>query len=379
MDVSELLPELLPEPVVEPPPTASGLERALECPASEVLSKIHRTTADATRGNSIHRFVRLGARGVPIADAIQHVAPKWQETCWHIDWQTLLGAITSIRSEHAFSIDVATNEVLFLGEDIGRRYPARARTQFAGTEDIGGIDWDGMPVITDVKTGWQPVTDCADNPQLKFFALRAHLATGADRVRCRIAYIREDGRVQLDPHVFTRIELEDFHDSLRELVDRIEAARVQYAATGTVTVSDGPWCRYCPAVSVCPSKVALAREMLTVLRDFEKGLPVMTDAQMGEAWVKAKECERILEVIIDGLKINAKQRAFLTREGAKQVKSIVYPRADFSTPKALELLHELKATREQIDGCYNIRTVEQVREVNAPKPASAPRKRGRAA
>lgn len=363
-------------------PSASAIGRALECPASSVLpaTQVHRE--DSARGTSIHRFARLGARGVPIEEAIRHVAPKWQATCWSLDWQTLLGGITQLRSENAFAIDVLTQQVRFLGEDSGRDYSSLGPTEYAGTEDIGGIDYDGMPVTDDLKTGWQPVTPCAENSQVKFHALRIHLETGADRVRGRISYLREDGGVRPDVHIFTRIELEDFLDELVDLIPRIEAARAQLAAGSMPATSSGPWCRFCPAVSTCPSKTALARALGgdsdVVLRE----LRAMTKEQQGAAYVKAKEIQRLLEMILDGLDDCARKESFPSRLG-KIVKEIAYDKQQFSIAQAIELLHALGATREQIDSCYSTRAVRQIREVNDPnavkvKKARAPRK-GRAA
>lgn len=359
-------------------PSASAIGRALECPASVILpaTQVHRE--DAVRGSSIHRFARLVARGVPIEEAIKHVAPKWQATCWQLDWQTLLGGITEIRSENAFAIDVETQQVRFLGEDIGRDYSSVTATEYPGSEDIGGIDYDGMPVTTDVKTGFLPVTECWENKQIAYFALRIHLETGADRVRGRLAYVREDGSVRLDIHVFTRIELEDFLDELTDLVPRIEEARAQLAAGITPATSSGPWCRYCPAVSVCPSKTALARALGgdtdVVLRE----LRAMAPEQQGAAYVKAKEIKRLIEMILDGFDDIARRAAFVSRPG-KVVKEIAYDKQQFSNAQAIELLHTLGATRAQIDSCYSTRPVRQIREVNdertiKPKRARKPKK-----
>lgn len=350
-------------------PSASALGRALECPASCVLpaTQVHRE--DAIRGTSIHRFIRVVARGVPIEEAIKHVAPKWQSTCWQIDWSAIVGGLTEIRSENAFAIDADTQQVRFLGEDIGRDYSSVTATEYPGSEDIGGIDWDGIPCTSDIKTGFMPVAECSENSQVKFFALRIHLETGADRVRGRILYVREDGSVRPDVHVFTRIELEDFADELSDLIPRIEEARAQLAAGITPATSSGPWCRFCPAVSVCPSKTALARALGgdsdIVLRE----LRAMTPERQGEAYVKAKEIKRMIEMILDGFDDIARRSPFSSRPG-KIVKEIAYDKQQFSNATAIELLHSLGATREQIDSCYRSTPVRQIRELNdksAPK------------
>lgn len=356
--------------------TASGLERTLECPGSEVLSKVCTRSDYADRGNDLHGFVRKVSRGVPIADAIVHVAERWRTTAMAIDFRKLTMGLSQIRSERAFAIDTETQIVRFLGEDIGRRYPERTRAEFAGTEDIGAVRYDKMPVTIDIKTGWDTVSSPDENPQVKFFAVRAHLETGANQVDGRIAYIRESGSVHFDAHVFSRMEMEDFLDDLSELVPRLEAARAQFEATGTVTVSTGKWCKYCPAATACPAKVGLARYLAGAeLAEISAMLTALTPEQRGVAWEKAAEIASILKVVQDGLKDVVKQSgAFLTRGGRKQVKEITFPQARFVQERAIELLHKLGAPREEIDSCYSTTQISKVQEVNAPAPPGEKKK-----
>jgi len=356
--------------------TASALERALECPASEVMPRVLSSSAYSDRGNNLHAFTRRVVRGVPIEDALVHVAEKWQPTAKAIDFRKLTAGLADIRSERAFAIDTEAQTVRFLGEDIGRRYPERTRAEFAGTEDIGAVaSYTKRPVTIDVKTGWEPVSPPDENAQIQFFAARAYLDTGATEVEGRIAYIRESGAVHFDTHVFKRIEIEDFLDDLAELVPRIEAARAQLAETGMVTVAPGKWCRYCPALTSCPSKVGLARTLAGELGDVSRMLTALTPAQRGAAWAKAKEIKSLVDVVLDGLKECATQESFETRGGTKLVKLISFPQTRFAPDKAIALLHELGATREQIDECTSTYQVEQVREVNAPKALGEGKKR----
>lgn len=350
-------------------PTASSLERGLECPGSVVIEGVFPNgNAYTYRGTSIHGFARRVIRGLSVSDALQHVAESHRKTCEKLDFAKLTEGLTDLRSENAFAIDSESLAVRFLGEDIGRAYPLLAGTEFAGTEDLGAVrSSDNVIVTTDFKSGFLPVTECRDNAQIKFFSLRAHLATGAPTVLGRIAYIREDGGVRFDEHLFTRGELEDFADDLSALVARIAAARAQYERVGSVDTSPGPWCRYCPAVSACPSKIALARSALTDLPEIQRGLKLMTPEEKGKAWVKAKELETLLEIVIEGLKDCAIQEPYPTRGGEKMVKASMQSRSSFVQAKAIELLHQLGATRAQIDALYGSTTFPVVREVNVPK------------
>ncbi len=207
--------------------TASALEREIRCPASAVISPTVQESGEyAERGHEIHVFCRSVIAGTPRQLAIAAIAnPQWRETCEQIDFGILCAGLTNVRTEVSYRIDTATDEARFLGINLNRRYPPRAANDVDGTNDFEGQKpFTGMWSVTDLKTGFMPVTLCKDNPQMKFHAKALMLLHDVDQVEARIAYIAVDGQIAFDVHVFTRLELDLFGDELIERRARIDRA-----------------------------------------------------------------------------------------------------------------------------------------------------------
>lgn len=359
-------------------PTASGVERVIECTASHVLPGIATSNKYAKRGTEIAAFIRRVLGGMSREESAKLVPDeKWRATCMHLDFAKLVGDLSQVRGEMAYALDVETDAVRELGSNIGRNYPALAPTEIGGTDDIEGMRIDDVPVVIDVKTG-QPVTRCQDNPQIKFFARILQLRTGAAEVEGRIAYVREDGHIDRDCWTFSAFELDSFGDELAEMVDRVASARRHLTDGGTLTVRSGDHCTYCPAMAACPRYTALARTMVSDVEQINAQLGMMTPEQQGIAWEKARAIEKLLGTVVDGLKALAKQAPIPLPTG-KTVKPIEVERHSLVQESALTLLRKKGATAEEIDGCYATSTVVQVREVGGAKAAAAPRRRGKAA
>lgn len=353
-------------------PTASALERVLECSSSHVLPAVYDSSEYAERGVEIARFIRSIIGGGSVEAALSLVREEWRDTCRHLQWKKIVGDLSNVRGEVAYALDTANDGVRELGINIGRRYPLLTATEIGGTDDIEGERLDDVPVVIDVKTG-QDVTACQDNPQIKFFCHIKQLLTGANEVEGRIAYVREDGAVTLDCHTFTAFDLECFGDDLAELVTRVADARRRLALGEALPVNSGSWCRYCPAMAACPKYTALAKAMVPELDAIAERLQAMTPEQQGIAFTKAKDIERLLESVLTSLKEIAKQSP-IPLPNDKLVKEIRFPREDFSQKSALELLRAKGATAEEIAKVYVTSSVGQVRVVNAPS-AKKPRRR----
>lgn len=284
--------------------TASGLEREIECPPSAVLvPRIQETSDDAERGTAIHVFCRSVIAGTPRPIALAQVPEgPWRETCEQIDFTILCGGLRNVRAECAYRIDLETEEVRFLGINLGRRYPRRAANDVDGTNDFEGEDFADRPVVTDIKTGFILQTACRDNPQIKFHALALMLHRGVDEVEGRIAYVDVGGEIRIDAHVFTRIELDIFLDELRRRRARIERASEALRAGGAVSVHAGDWCQYCPAKDGCPRYTALAHAMLGSLREAHQRWGTLTEAQKAEAFAMAYEARDLAERIVESVK-----------------------------------------------------------------------------
>jgi hypothetical protein len=359
-------------------PTASGIERVHECAASHVLPGIATSSSYAKRGTEIAAFIRRVLGGMSREESAKLVTVEaWRATCVHLDFAKLVGDLSQVRGEMAYALDVETDAVRELGSNIGRGYPALSATEIGGTDDIEGMRIDDVPVVIDVKTG-QPVTRCQDNPQIKFFARILQLRTGAAEVEGRIAYVREDGQIDRDCYTFSAFELDSFGDELAALVDKVSSARAHLANGGTLTVSSGDHCTYCPAMASCPRYTSLARTMVSDVEQISAQLEMMTPEQQGVAWEKARAIEKLLDVVVDGLKALAKQSPIPLANG-KTVKPIDVARRSLVQESALSLLRTKGATAAEIDGCYASSTVVQVREVGGAKALGAPKRKGKAA
>jgi hypothetical protein len=357
-------------------PTASALERVGECTASHVLPAAHTTSGYAKRGQVIASFVRRVLGGMPRAEAAALVAdPDWRTTCTLLDFTKLVGDLSMVRGEMAYALNVETDDVRELGTNLGRNYPPLEENEIGGTDDIEGMRIDDVPVVIDVKTG-QPVTACCDNPQIKFFARVLQLRTGAQEVEGRIAYVSDDGHVEVDSHTFSAFDLDSFGDDLAEIVRRVASARTRHAAGEVLTVSSGSHCRYCPAMAACPRYTALARTMVGDVEDMTARLGVMTPEQQGVAYEKAKEIEKFLGVVLDGLKELARQNPIPLRSG-KFYKETKSHSTHLNTPLALAMLREYGVTDVQIAALYKSTPTFPVKVVNGPKTLGAPKRKAR--
>lgn len=284
--------------------TASGLERELRCPASAVISPVVNDSGeDAERGTAIHIFCRSVIAGTPRAIALAQVSKaEWRETCEQIDFAVLCGGVTNVRAEAAYRLNVETEQVTFLGLNLGRRYPERAANDVDGTNDFEGTRAiTGLWSVTDIKTGFWPVTRCQDNPQMKFHALVLMLLHDVAQVEARVAYVAVDGQIGFDVHVFTRLELESYCDELRARGARIERANEALRA-GRVEVSAGSWCRWCSAAMACPKNTMLAHAMLLDLRGLHARWGALATEQKASVYAMAYEARDLADRIVQSMK-----------------------------------------------------------------------------
>ncbi len=326
-------------------PSASGLARAIECPASLALPQVATSSDAARRGSQIHSFIAAGLMGVSKAEALKLVDAEHRATCEGIDFAKVGGDLSAVKAEAAYAYDVRQRTVRLVGHNIGRNYGPMGDDEIAGTNDFEGLRLDGVPVVADVKTG-QPVTPCRENPQMMFHALIQMLRTGASEVDARILYVREDGNVKLDSWTFDVFTLEGFADELDVMLGRVTRARLS-VLQGDVRVSKGEHCSYCPAMPACPAYTALARSMRGDMELAYAKLGALTLEERGNVWDIAKACEKVVGNVLEGLKALAHQEAFPLPNG-QTVKEIPFERSTFNQSAAIALLRGKGATDEEI-------------------------------
>ncbi len=316
--------------------TASGLEREIECPASAVLSPTVQESGEyAERGNAIHVFCRSVLAGTPRSLALAQVPDgQWRETCEHIDFAVLCAGVFDVRAEVAYRLNTDTEEARELGINLGRRYPPRAANEVDGTNDFEGRDFVGRRVVVDIKTGFNLVTRCQDNPQMKFHAGVQMLIHETDAVEAKIAYIGVAGEIRWDVHVFTRLELDLYGDQLVARRERIARANETILSGGRLEVNAGSWCQYCPAKISCPKFTALAHAMLGDLRDAAQKWGTLTPDQRAVAYLHASEAKVVAESILESMKGLARTEPIalpngkILRETNAGVRVVNAPKAD---------------------------------------------------
>jgi len=347
------------------PFTVSGIARVRECPASCVLPRVDSTSDDAERGTDGHAFAARVASGMSVAEALTFVPKELKATCANLDVRRAFGDLHDVRVETAFGLNVDTGDIRDLGRIEHRAYPEPRGRELFGTEDLGGVRFDGVPVVADWKFGFLDVEPVRTNPQLSTFSRIRSVLADADRVEGRVITVKSSGRVELDRHVFDAFDLECFEAELREIADRVEEARRAYEAGTMPTVHRGAWCRYCPAMASCPAHTALARAMLPELEGIAGRIAAMTPEEGGRAWVLMKTVKRLAETVEDGLKHLA-ARSPLPLGNGKEVRPLTMKKASFDRAAAEELLRFYGASDAEIEALETTTSYEQFRELNAP-------------
>lgn len=247
-------------------PTFSALERALACPASEVLPHADTSGGYAPLGNAVHHYIN-GAVLTDRETALEHVPEEYRALCEAIPLDELP---TNVSSEIPFAIDVRTGLCRRLPDGDGwRDYSDATEDEICGTLDAVGIGAIGY--VGDYKTG-RSVTHPSRNPQLLAGALALTRAYQLSECKVEAIYVH-GGSVYRQSAVVHAFELSAFLLRLvhmREVIDQWWMSRVPCLdhdspmGRGAVTVADvapGSWCRYCPAFQACPAQQQLGLTM----------------------------------------------------------------------------------------------------------------------
>lgn len=270
-------------------PTASGLTRALKCPASLQLPQAQREAgAPAVTGTQVHTFLETVSELGREAALDRVTDERAARICAALDLSTLpLGDGTSWASEVAFGWHMTSGAGREVGRNVGRGYPTRPGELY-GTADLVALSADASTVhVLDVKTGrgWMP--SAAESAQLRFLAMAACATYGCSQAEVGHLHVREDGTVWLERASLDALELDLFAEQLRQLQATVEAREGRLA--------EGPWCRYCPAFASCPAKVALACASVNAPAQ-------LTPETAAAAWLRMKEVRQVLDRVEEVLR-----------------------------------------------------------------------------
>lgn len=185
---------------------------------------------------------------------------------------------TSIRAEVAVAYDVATGLARELGCSIGRAYEGLAPFEIPGTVDMVALA-PGRALVVDWKS-FEDVGPPEQNPQALFYALCFARIHGADEVTVAISYLGAGGTRHATLDSF---ELETFAQRLQRVYGEAAEQKARVASGRLPDVSEGPWCKHCPAIASCPAKVALLRRIVTGQEADDLAMMFPLDAETARA------------------------------------------------------------------------------------------------
>lgn len=289
-------------------PSASSLERAHACPASQVLPHYRSAGSHwASRGEAIHRFlVRVAEVGRDAA--LEEVESEFREICEAIDVAALP---VSTPGAYAFEVgvawDLASDTARELGRNITREqaYEQVGPTEVVGTMDVVGLAEDSV-VVMDYKTGFRHFGPLEENFQLMFYALATARAFKKDSAHLAIIRLDENGRPFFLRGEVGLWELDAFAARLRELDSTIADLKDRYRDGQELFPVTGDHCQFCPAVANCPAWMRLAKAMTSP----DANAPQLPDlsAETAPLYIEAvARGKRVLDKIEKGLKLYAEQ------------------------------------------------------------------------
>ncbi len=325
--------------------SASSLERATNCPASEALGKASYTGQAAITGTDNHKDIEDGIEAGNYADLPPVVG------------RVLFGA-ENVETEVAYAIDVRKETVRRIGRKLGRNYGHLSEDEIPLTVDVMGTRY-GQAFVYDWKSR-KRVTTASKNLQIRAGAVAVMKESGTSKVLGALCYL-DDGEV--DESVFDAFDAAAFFEEMRSLKARILAAKVLVDSGATPTVSAGPWCEYCPAMAYCPAQTRQALAMLGDLGEIEQQVAFMTEEQVGKAWEKKRQIEAILERVDASLRLRAQQGVIPLSNG-KRLALVDKTRRSFNKDRAIARIHELGGETSDL---YKTVSFSQIAEVKMVK------------
>lgn len=251
--------------------SASTSDRIARCHASAALPQV--TDANdqddeakkddpREKGHDVHRFLqRLPEIGREAALAeIENEANR--TICADIQIARLAAQLRMSREvAMAYNFRDDTARILKLDEsgraEIDRSCELQARADVVGVHEAARKVYVG-----DYKTGrsWLPAPE--ESVQLGLGALAASRLTGARVADVEYIRIRDDGTVRKFNAVLDRISLDASAARIADMMSSVFELRDKVLEGFVPNVTEGPWCKHCPAHQHCPAKTALIRQVV---------------------------------------------------------------------------------------------------------------------
>lgn len=264
--------------------TASGLDRLMTCPTSDVLQHVYtEDTEYTTEGNVFHDF-RQRSREVGRAAALAELDDETRAVCERLPD---MSAYKDFAAEVAFAYDPGTGQAreLARGKSRDEAYKLARPGEICGTVDAVGVTADGTVHTLEEKFGHQARPELYEW-QVKFAALAACRAWGHERAISDLACQRPDREPDIVRTDYGPLELSFIAADLATLTKRLDAAK------STDPVTQSKHCRYCPAAFTCPANVS------TLALLAETGPDVrITATRAGEAYHFIQAAENVIGIM----------------------------------------------------------------------------------
>lgn len=237
--------------------SGSEIERVEACIPSKLYPQALRgATFHQTKGTVFHEYL-YNVREHGAEQALQLAPEEWRERLALIDVSTLpASSPDSYAAEVAFAYDPVADTARELGRGLGRDEAYALATpaeRAVGTADVVGVTPDEV-VILDYKSGWHDYGPVERIAQLAFYALAACRAYGRDQALVGIIRVKDDGDSYWATARLDAFAIEEMAFRVRELVEKVDAAKASGAVPDPV---EGDHCRWCPSFNFCPAKARL--------------------------------------------------------------------------------------------------------------------------
>lgn len=242
--------------------TGSGLERAMECDASNVLPRVWSSgNVYSDRGQELHAYLQRITDGATPEESLAQVADEHRDWCEGMDLEGL--KLEQYSAEVTLVVNLPTGRGRVLGANLQRDYTGVGPDDVPMTIDLVGVD---LPArrgeLADHKSGFSKRTPAAENWQLLGPAVALASVYDLDEITGKLIMHREGKPPFVDRATFTPSDLVAARGELAALHQRTIANRARYERGEHIEPTEGPWCAHCPCAYTCPAKIGTIRAAL---------------------------------------------------------------------------------------------------------------------